>query len=121
MAIILITHDLGIVANFAQHIIVMYAGTIVETGTAKDIFYHAAHPYTKALLNAVPRLDAEEDAIFETIEGTPPDMINPPNGCPFAARCSKCMPICVENVPPETEIGVGHKAKCWHCVKEVQQ
>ena len=88
MSIILITHDLGIVANFATDIIVMYAGKIVERGTAEDIFYHPTHPYTKALLRAVPRLDMEGEKL-ETIEGAPPNMINPPKGCPFAQRCKK--------------------------------
>ena len=88
MSIILITHDLGIVANFATDIIVMYAGKIVERGTAEDIFYRPTHPYTKALLRAVPRLDMEGEKL-ETIEGAPPNMINPPKGCPFAQRCKE--------------------------------
>ena len=92
MSIILITHDLGIVANFATDIIVMYAGKIVERGTAEDIFYHPTHPYTKALLRAVPRLDMEGEKL-ETIEGAPPNMINPPKGCPFAQRCKERMDI----------------------------
>lgn len=119
MTVILITHDLGIVANFANDIVVMYAGEVVETGTSDDIFYHAAHPYTKALLKAVPRLDANEEEALETIEGAPPNMANPPAGCPFAARCTKCMKQCKEQVPPVTEVANGHKAKCWLCVEGV--
>lgn len=98
MSIILITHDLGIVANFATDIIVMYAGKIVERGTAEDIFYHPTHPYTKALLRAVPRLDMEGEKL-ETIEGAPPNMINPPKGCPFAQRCKERMDICETAFP----------------------
>ncbi len=96
MSIILITHDLGIVANFATDIIVMYAGKIVERGTAEDMFYHPTHPYTKALLRAVPRLDMEGEKL-ETIEGAPPNMINPPKGCPFAQRCKERMDICKQH------------------------
>lgn len=117
MTVILITHDLGIVANFANNIVVMYAGEVVETGTADDIFYCGAHPYTKALLRAVPRLDANEEEKLETIEGAPPNMENPPKGCPFAARCKVCTEKCKNEVPPVTEVATGHKAKCWLCVE----
>ena len=117
MTVILITHDLGIVANFANDIVVMYAGEVVETGTSDDIFYRGAHPYTKALLRAVPRLDINEEEELETIEGAPPNMANPPKGCAFAARCSKCMAKCKEMAPPVTEVAEGHKAKCWLCVE----
>ena len=117
MTVILITHDLGIVANFANNIIVMYAGEVVETGTADDIFYRAAHPYTRALLRAVPRLDASEEEELETIEGAPPNMANPPAGCPFAARCKECTERCKKEVPPVTEVAEGHKSKCWLCVE----
>ena len=117
MTIILITHDLGIVANFANNIVVMYAGEVVETGTSDDIFYRAKHPYTKALLRAVPRLDASEEEELETIEGAPPNMANPPQGCAFAARCTKCMDKCKEMAPPVTKFADGHQAKCWLCVE----
>lgn len=112
MTIVLITHDLGIVADFASDIVVMYAGSVVETGPAEDIFYHPAHPYTDALLRAVPRLDAEEETL-ESIEGAPPDMRKPPKGCPFAMRCRKCMEICREQMPEETWLSKEHKARCW--------
>lgn len=112
MTVILITHDLGIVANFAADIIVMYAGKVVETGNSEDIFYHAAHPYTSALLGAVPRLDIQNEHL-ETIEGTPPDMANPPAGCPFADRCPKCMQVCREQEPPEHKLSKGHAVCCW--------
>ena len=112
MTIILITHDLGIVANFAQDIIVMYAGKVVEKGSSEDIFYHPAHPYTEALLRAVPRLDVMEETL-ETIEGAPPNMANPPTGCPFAARCRKKMPVCEQRFPAKITLVEGHEVCCW--------
>ena len=112
MSIILITHALGIVANFATDIIVMYAGKIVERGTAEDIFYHPTHPYTKALLRAVPRLDMEGEKL-ETIEGAPPNMINPPKGCPFAQRCKERMDICETAFPEESKLSECHEVCCW--------
>lgn len=112
MSIILITHDLGIVANFATNIIVMYAGKVMEQGTAEDIFYRPAHPYTEALLRAVPRLDMKDEAL-ETIEGAPPNMTNPPAGCPFADRCKKCMDICRQEFPGQVELSEGHEVCCW--------
>ena len=112
MSIILITHDLGIVANFATDIIVMYAGKIVERCTAEDIFYHPTHPYKKALLRAVPRLDMEGEKL-ETIEGAPPNMINPPKGCPFAQRCKERMDICETAFPEESKLRECHEVCCW--------
>ena len=112
MSIILITHDLGIVVNFATDIIVMNAGKIVERGTAEDIFYHPTHPYTKALLRAVPRLDMEGEKL-ETIEGAPPNMINPPKGCPFAQRCKERMDICETAFPEESKLSECHEVCCW--------
>lgn len=112
MSIILITHDLGIVANFATNIIVMYAGKVMEQGAAEDIFYRPAHPYTEALLRAVPRLDMKDEAL-ETIEGAPPNMANPPVGCPFADRCKKCMDICGQEFPGQVELSEGHEVCCW--------
>ena len=112
MSIILITHDLGIVANFATNIIVMYAGKVMERGSAEDIFYSPAHPYTEALLKAVPRLDMEDEQL-ETIEGAPPNMANPPTGCPFADRCRKRMDICKQEFPQEAELSEGHEVCCW--------
>ena len=112
MSIILITHDLGIVANFATDIIVMYAGKIVERGTSEDIFYHPTHPYTKALLRAVPRLDMEGEKL-ETIEGAPPNMINPPKGCPFAQRCKERMDICETAFPEESKLSECDEVCCW--------
>lgn len=112
MTIILITHDLGIVANFAQDIIVMYAGKVMEKGSAEDIFYHPAHPYTEALLRAVPRLDVLGERL-ETIEGAPPNMADPPSGCPFADRCKKKLPVCEKTFPQKTDLTKGHYVCCW--------
>ena len=91
----------------------MYAGKVVETGSSQDIFYRPRHPYTKALLRAVPRLDTEEEQSLESIEGTPPNMIDPPAGCAFSTRCSQCMRICQKSEPPMFEFEDGHTAQCW--------
>ncbi|MDA7026171.1 ABC transporter ATP-binding protein [Bacillus sp. CLL-7-23] len=112
VSIILITHDLGVVAQTADRIAVMYAGKIVETGMRKDIFYHPQHPYTKGLLKSVPRLDLE-DAELVPIEGTPPDLFSPPAGCPFTARCSYAMEVCNRLYPVKTKISTGHDVCCW--------
>ena len=98
--IILITHDLGVVASIADKIIVMYSGKIVEKGECSEIFSSHRHPYTWALLNAAPSLEIKNNRKLISIEGTPPDLINPPKGCPFASRCKYCMNICVEAAPP---------------------
>lgn len=113
MAVIMITHDLGIVADIAKKIVVMYAGKVVETGSNYDVFYNPKHPYTQALLRAVPRLDVEEDQELESIEGTPPNMIAPPAGCAFCTRCKHCMKICQKMEPPTYEFEDGHTAQCW--------
>ena len=111
--IILITHDLGVVASIADKIIVMYSGKIVEKGECSEIFSSHRHPYTWALLNAAPSLEIKNNRKLISIEGTPPDLINPPKGCPFASRCKYCMNICVEAAPPEYDYGAGHKVSCW--------
>lgn len=110
-AIILITHDLGVVAGIADRVAVMYAGKVVETGTVDEIFYEHKHPYTEALLQSLPSTD--KDKPLMSIPGTPPDLLCPPKGCGFAARCHHCMQICKEEQPPEFEIKGGHKASCW--------
>ena len=113
MAIIMITHDLGIVASMCDRIAVMYAGHIIEYGTADDVFYDPRHEYTKGLLNSIPRLDAKEHERLVPIEGTPVDMLNPPKGCPFAPRCNMCMKICLREMPPVTNITDVHYTQCW--------
>ena len=112
-AIILVTHDLGVVANFADRIQVMYAGQVVERGTAREIFYDSKHPYTWALLSSVPKLAKEAKQELYALKGTPPDLILPLNHCPFASRCEYCMPICKERNPFETKITDTHKVSCW--------
>ena len=112
-SVIMITHDLGVVANIAQKIAVMYSGMIVERGNCEDIFYRPRHPYTWALIRSVPRLDLENKQVLASIPGTPPDLLNPPVGCPFCTRCEYCMEICKEQMPEVTEFGDGHEASCW--------
>ena len=118
MAIIMITHELGIVANICEKIAVMYAGRIVEYGTTDDIFYRPHHEYTKGLIRSIPRLDAKDHERLVPIEGTPVDMLNPPKGCPFAPRCDKCMKICLREMPPMTSITDIHYTYCWMNQKE---
>lgn len=112
-AIILVTHDLGVVADFADRIQVMYAGQVIERGTVREIFHNAKHPYTWALLSSVPRLDTENKQELYALQGTPPDLINELNHCPFAARCEYCMGICKEAMPEETLVDGTHKVSCW--------
>ncbi|MBM6907324.1 ABC transporter ATP-binding protein [Collinsella intestinalis] len=112
-SVIMITHDLGVVANIAQTIAVMYSGVIVERGTSEDIFYRARHPYTWALIESVPRLDLKNKQELASIPGMPPDLLNPPVGCPFSTRCKYCMAICKEKMPAFTDFGNGHTAACW--------
>ena len=111
--IIIITHDLGVVAGMAENIAVMYAGKVVERGTADDIFYSPVHPYTWGLLKSVPRVDAANKESLVPILGTPPDLLAPPSGCAFAARCPYSMKICYSNQPPETVVTDTHSASCW--------
>ena len=113
MAIIMITHDLGVVADMADEIVVMYAGKIVERGSNDDIFYNPRHPYTWALMNSVPRLDLDNKEELVTIEGTIPDMIHPPKGCAFCSRCPYAMNICAEYAPEVSKLSEGHEVSCW--------
>ena len=113
-AIILITHDLGVVAGIADRVAVMYAGKIVETGTTREIFYEHKHPYTEALLGSLPQTDTKKQERLVSIPGTPPDLLNPPKGCGFAARCRHCMRICREEQPPVFRVGAtDHAASCF--------
>ena len=118
MAIIMITHDLGVVASMCERIAVMYAGRIIEYGTTDDIFYHPKHEYTKGLIRSIPRLDTKEHERLVPIEGTPVDMLNPPAGCPFAPRCDAAMQICLREMPPVTTFGDVHYTQCWLNQKE---
>jgi len=112
-SIMLVTHDLGVVANFADKIHVMYAGQVVEKGTREEIFYKSMHPYTWALLSSVPRLDTKGKEDLYALRGTPPDLILPLLGCPFSSRCEHCMEICLEERPGETKLSDTHNLSCW--------
>jgi dipeptide transport system ATP-binding protein len=111
VSIILITHDLGVVAKIADRVAVMYAGKVIETGTKKEVFYEPNHPYTKGLLHSVPRLDKVEK--LEPIEGTPPDLFSPPKGCPFTARCPFAMEVCNQVYPTSSKLSDSHVVNCW--------
>ena len=112
-AIILITHDLGIISDLCDEVIVMYGGKIVEHGSIDDIFYRPAHPYTSGLLRCLPRLDSDDKEPLIPIEGTPVDQLMLPAGCAFAPRCERCMKVCMSHVPPEFVMGEGHTSACW--------
>ena len=111
-AILIITHDMGVVADIADRVAVMYAGMIVEQGSVRDLFYHPRHPYTWGLLDSIPKMNHSDEPLVP-IQGTPPDLLNPPVGCPFAARCPHCMAICHDMMPEETTVAEGHTVRCW--------
>lgn len=118
-AILLITHDLGVVAQVCSRVVVMYGGQVMEEGSVEDIFYRPAHPYTQGLLASLPRPDEVNQRLLP-IEGAPPGLLNPPPGCPFAERCPKRMPQC-ERQPAFYAMGEGHRAACWLWAdKEIQ-
>lgn len=112
-SIILITHDLGVIAKMCDRVLVMYGGKIVERGKTEDIFYNTKHPYTSGLLCSIAGLDTDKDAELYPIDGTPPDLFSPPVGCPFAARCEYAMEICYEQMPSSYEISHMHSTLCW--------
>lgn len=112
-AVILITHDLGVVAGMCDNVCVMYAGKIVEKAKTEDLYKHPAHPYTFGLIQSVPRLDKAHDGKLYSIEGQPPNVIDLPPCCPFHPRCEKVMDICRTQYPPTTDLGNGHEVSCW--------
>ena len=112
-AMVIITHNLGVVARYAHRVVVMYAGKIVETGTAHDIYRNPRHPYTIALLNSVPRLDATERVRLDAIEGLPPDLVDLPQGCSFAPRCKYAYERCTQETPVLLETDTNHTSACW--------
>ncbi len=116
MAIIMVTHDLGVIAQMADEIIVMYGGRVCERGTAEDIFYRPAHEYTKGLLRSIPSVDTMGQRL-EPISGTPINLLNMPKGCAFCPRCDAAMKICLEEQPPETRTVDGHLAACWQAIR----
>lgn len=113
MSIMLITHDLGIVADLCSRVIVMYAGIIVEEGTTREIFYNPKHPYTWGLLKSIPRINMLSKERLIPIDGQPPDLLKPPQGCPFMPRCRYAMRICKEQCPGLYSVSESHKAACW--------
>ena len=113
MSVILITHDLGVVAHTAHRVAVMYAGKVVETGTLREIFYDPQMPYTWGLLSSIPLPTADRTQELIPIPGSPPDMADPPKGCPFTPRCPYAMRICAEEMPGYTTFSAEHKAACW--------
>ena len=117
MAIILITHDLGVVAQMCDEVIVMYAGSICEQGTADEIFYNPCHEYTKGLMRSIPTVDTDGKEL-KPIAGTPIDLLNMPKGCPFAPRCEAAMKICISQPPFPLDINCDHRAACWMNVRE---
>lgn len=113
-SIILITHDLGVVVDVCARIIVMYGGLVMEEGTKDEIFYNTKHPYTLGLLKSIPKLtDKEHKAKLIPIDGTPPDLLLPPQGCPFAARCDYAMKICQQKIPPYYRMSDTQQVMCW--------
>jgi oligopeptide/dipeptide ABC transporter ATP-binding protein len=113
MSIIIITHDLGVVAEIASRAMVMYAGIVVESGLVTDIFSAPKHPYTLGLMKSLPRLDDTTKERLVPIDGVPPDLFDPPQGCPFADRCDFAMEICMQQTPPHTFFDRGHQTMCW--------
>ena len=111
-SIIMITHDMGVIASMCSRILVMYGGTICEQGGVREIFYGARHPYTWGLLNSIPKVHRKRGEKLVPIHGTPPDMLRPPAGCPFAPRCRYCMPVCREYMPPVTALSETHSVAC---------
>ena len=120
MAIIWITHDLGVVAGLAQRVLVMYAGFIVEESEVNGIYAQPRHPYTLGLLRSIPRLDLGRQKRLVPIEGLPPDLLEPPNHCPFAPRCQFVFEKCWQENPPLMEVGLNHRAACWADLTGVQ-
>ena len=117
MSVILITHDLGVIAGEADRVLIMYGGHILEQGTRREIFYQPSHPYTQGLLNSVPNPDNIKKKLTP-IEGQPPDLLNPPKGCPYVKRCNKAMRVCLEKFPVNNVLSETHNYNCWLGVKK---
>ncbi len=112
-SIIIITHDLGVIAETCKNLVVMYGGLIMEKGSVDEIFHSPQHPYTVGLMKSVPRMDSKEKGRLIPIPGSPPDLMNPPKGCPFSTRCPHTMDICKEDLAPTFKIIEGHESACW--------
>lgn len=120
-SIIMITHDLGVIAEICDHIVVMYGGTIMEQGNEKDIFYNPQNPYTVGLHKSVPRMTDGERERLIPIEGSPPDLLHPPAGCPFCSRCPHTMEVCLTERPPAFRLSETHSSACWLLHKDAPQ
>ena len=120
MAIIIVTHDLGVIASMCDEIIVMYGGRVCERGTADDIFYAPAHEYTKGLLRSIPTTDNNGERLVP-IGGTPINLLNMPKGCAFCPRCDAAMKICLTDIPEEIQVGEKHRASCWMNIKKMYE
>ena len=120
MAIIMVTHDLGVIADMCDKIIVMYGGSICERGTADDIFYSPSHEYTKGLLRSIPNIGKSKERLVP-ISGTPINLLNMPKGCAFCSRCDNAMKICLDQKPEEMALSETHKASCWMNVKRMME
>jgi peptide/nickel transport system ATP-binding protein len=120
-AIIFITHDLGVIAQLADHVVVMYLGEVMESGPIDELFHAPEHPYTQALLRSIPRLDSEHRVPLPTIEGAIPHPFNRPSGCPFFTRCPVAIPgTCERSSPGPTRVGAAHTVSCYH-VEAIRQ
>ena len=113
MAMVFITHNFGLVADICDKVTVLYGGHVMEQGSCEDVFYATAHPYTRALMQAIPKADLLSNERLVAIEGAPLDPLNPPPGCPFAPRCTKAMAICHQRCPAPAELTPGHSVSCW--------
>jgi oligopeptide/dipeptide ABC transporter ATP-binding protein len=114
MALVMISHDLGLAASFADEVVVMYAGRAVEQAATRELFANVRMPYTKALLEAIPRVERPPHAPLPVVPGRPPDLAALPPGCPFAPRCPNVQDLCRQSAPPFTEGEPGHRWACWH-------
>ncbi|MDO4484111.1 MAG: ABC transporter ATP-binding protein [Clostridia bacterium] len=113
MSIMFITHDLGVVAELCSRVLVMYGGLVMEEASIFDVFENPCHPYTMGLIASIPDINQDKNKLLQPIPGSPPDMVNPPKGCPFAPRCPYACRICLEELPPVMEVAEGHKSRCW--------
>ena len=113
MSILLITHDMGVITDICEKVIIMYGGQVMESADVKNLYKNPAHPYTRGLLECLPRLISDTEEPLKPIEGSPVDLLNPPAGCPFAPRCDQCMKVCLTEQPPQFEIGSEHYSACW--------
>ena len=120
MAIIMVTHDLGVIADMCDEIIVMYGGRVCERGSAEDIFYRPSHEYTKGLLRSIPKADGSKERLVP-ISGTPINLLNMPKGCAFCTRCEEAMKICLDEIPPQVQMPDGHYSYCWLAYKQLME